>query len=149
VRYGTIGGVRSVLVDTGWRDHRAAHERRVDAWLAGHLDRRRAGTRHPVEDFLFARLSDFLRRPAAARSWTLVPPIRGVSVQDLARRYQPWPVGHPQSVQIGRHERALAVAEGAATTHPPQKSESRVFGKIKITNALPYRDSDQQQWAGQ
>jgi hypothetical protein len=51
--------------------------------------------------------------------------IGGVGVQDLARRYQSWPVGYPKRVRIGRRQRALAVAEGAITTLPPQISESR------------------------
>jgi hypothetical protein len=49
-----------------WRARRAAHQRRIDEWLAPHLDRRRAGTRHPVEDFLFTYYS---HRPARLRRW--------------------------------------------------------------------------------
>jgi hypothetical protein len=49
-----------------WRARRAAHEARVDGWLAGHLDRRAAGRRHPVEDFLFTYYS---YRPAQLRRW--------------------------------------------------------------------------------
>jgi hypothetical protein len=44
----------------------AAHERRVDALLAGHLERRRRGIKHPVEDFLFTYYS---YRPAQLRKW--------------------------------------------------------------------------------
>ncbi|WP_213455210.1 3-methyladenine DNA glycosylase [Rhizomonospora bruguierae] len=49
-----------------WRARRAAHEARVDAWLAPHLARRRAGAKHPVEDFLFTYYS---HRPAQLRRW--------------------------------------------------------------------------------
>jgi len=38
----------------------------VDAWLAPHLERRRRGVAHPVEDFLFDYYS---QRPAALRRW--------------------------------------------------------------------------------
>jgi hypothetical protein len=55
-----------VLDATEWRARRAAHEARVDAWLAPHLTRRRAGEKHPVEDFLFTYYSF---RPAQLRRW--------------------------------------------------------------------------------
>ena len=49
-----------------WRARRDAHERRVDAWIGPHLERRRSGLKHPVEDFLF-RYYSF--RPAQLRRW--------------------------------------------------------------------------------
>lgn len=55
-----------MLEATDWRARRAAHEARVDAWLAPHLARRRAGVKHPVEDFLFTYYSF---RPAQLRRW--------------------------------------------------------------------------------
>ncbi|GAA4448822.1 3-methyladenine DNA glycosylase [Phytohabitans houttuyneae] len=55
-----------VLDATEWQARRAAHEARVDAWLAPHLARRRAGVKHPVEDFLFTYYSF---RPAQLRRW--------------------------------------------------------------------------------
>jgi hypothetical protein len=57
---------RTVLAPARWRARRAAHERRVDAWLAPHLARRAAGVAHPVEDFLFTYYS---YRPAQLRRW--------------------------------------------------------------------------------
>jgi hypothetical protein len=44
----------------------AAHERRVDALLRGHQERRRRRITHPVEDFLFTYYS---YRPAQLRKW--------------------------------------------------------------------------------
>lgn len=44
----------------------AAHEERVDAAVAGHLDRRRKGQAHPVEDFLFTYYS---WGPSRLRRW--------------------------------------------------------------------------------
>jgi hypothetical protein len=49
-----------------WRPRQHAHELRVDGWLAGHLERRRQGAKHPVEDFLFTYYS---WRPARLRRW--------------------------------------------------------------------------------
>jgi len=49
-----------------WQARAAAHERRVDALLRGHQDRRRRGVKHPVEDFLFTYYS---YRPAQLRKW--------------------------------------------------------------------------------
>lgn len=42
------------------------HEQRVDRLVAAHLDRRRRGERHPVEDFLYTYYS---HRPAQLRRW--------------------------------------------------------------------------------
>ncbi|MGY0233611.1 3-methyladenine DNA glycosylase [Longispora urticae] len=47
-------------------DRRAAHEARVDALVAAHLDRRRLGLKHPVEDFLFTYYN---HRPNQLRTW--------------------------------------------------------------------------------
>jgi hypothetical protein len=55
-----------VLDEDTWRPRRGAHESRVDAWTAPHLDRRRRGEKHPVEDFLFTY---YAQRPAALRRW--------------------------------------------------------------------------------
>jgi hypothetical protein len=56
----------TVLPAPVWRARAAAHEARVDGWLAAHLDRRRDGAKHPVEDFLFTYYS---HRPAQLRRW--------------------------------------------------------------------------------
>jgi hypothetical protein len=61
-----IGGMTTVLAADVWRARRAAHEARVDAWITPHLARRRAGIKHPVEDFLFTYYS---YRPAQLRRW--------------------------------------------------------------------------------
>src|SRR5215211_4519448 len=71
-----------VLSEDAWRARRAAHERRVDAWTAPHLERRRRGEKHPVEDFLFEYYS---HRPAHLRRWH---PGLGVTLAgDSAREY--------------------------------------------------------------
>jgi hypothetical protein len=55
-----------VLSEAGWRERAEAHTARVDAWVGPHLARRRAGAKHPVEDFLFTYYS---YRPAQLRRW--------------------------------------------------------------------------------
>ncbi|HEU4425126.1 MAG TPA: 3-methyladenine DNA glycosylase [Pilimelia sp.] len=55
-----------VLAAAAWQARREAHERRVDAWVAPHLTRRRTGEKHPVLDFLFTYYSF---RPAQLRRW--------------------------------------------------------------------------------
>jgi hypothetical protein len=55
-----------VLSEEAWRQRRKAHEARVDRWITPHLERRRRGIAHPVEDFLFTYYS---YRPAALRRW--------------------------------------------------------------------------------
>ncbi len=49
-----------------WRPRREAHHARIDGWLAGHVERRRRGVRHPVEDFLFEY---YTFRPSQLRRW--------------------------------------------------------------------------------
>ena len=51
---------------TGWEPQARVHEERVDAWVTPHLERRREGRSHPVEDFLF----DYYHlSPAKLRRW--------------------------------------------------------------------------------
>ncbi len=75
-----------LLDEPDWRARRAAHERRVDDWLAPHLARRRAGVRHPVEDFLFTYYS---HRPAQLRRWHPGAGVllRGADAPELGRDY--------------------------------------------------------------
>jgi hypothetical protein len=56
----------TVLTRPEWHARQAAHEARVDGWLAEHLGRRRGGVKHPVEDFLFTYYS---QRPSRLRRW--------------------------------------------------------------------------------
>jgi hypothetical protein len=78
---------RTVLDEPVWRARRAAHERRVDALLADHKGRRRAGVKHPVEDFLFTYYS---HRPAQLRRWHpgANVELRGAVAVQLGREYE-------------------------------------------------------------
>ena len=55
-----------MLDEPTWRARAAAHEARVDAFVAPHLARRESGVKHPVHDFLFTYYS---QRPAQLRRW--------------------------------------------------------------------------------
>lgn len=59
-------GATTTLPEQEWRERAARHTVRVDTLTADHLRRRRAGERHPVEDFLFTYYSF---KPAQLRRW--------------------------------------------------------------------------------
>jgi len=75
-----------VLDPSTWRARRAAHEARVDRWTGPHLERRRRGVKHPVEDFLFTYYS---HRPAQLRRWHpgAGADLAGADPSDLGRDY--------------------------------------------------------------
>jgi hypothetical protein len=56
-----------VLAEEAWRERAAAHAARIDRYVGPHLERRAAGVKHPVFDFLFTYYSF---RPAQLRRWT-------------------------------------------------------------------------------
>ncbi|MGQ0844644.1 MAG: 3-methyladenine DNA glycosylase [Sporichthyaceae bacterium] len=58
--------MHAVLDEATWRERRASHHARVDAWVGPHLERGRSGEKHPVFDFLFTYYS---HRPAQLRRW--------------------------------------------------------------------------------
>ncbi|MFE3758989.1 3-methyladenine DNA glycosylase [Nocardia tengchongensis] len=55
-----------VLPGPVWRDRAAAHRDRVDALLGPYLQRRAAGTKHPVIDFLFTYYGN---KPSQLKRW--------------------------------------------------------------------------------
>jgi hypothetical protein len=73
-----------ILTVDAWHARRAAHERRVDGWTAPHLARRRAGVKHPVEDFLFTYYS---YRPAQLRRWHPGAGVRLDGARELGQFY--------------------------------------------------------------
>jgi hypothetical protein len=56
----------AIIRAAAWRAMQEQHQQRVDALLAGHLERAKTGEKHPVEDFLFTYYS---LRPAQLRRW--------------------------------------------------------------------------------
>jgi hypothetical protein len=109
-RRGTIEDVdNQVRTETDWPRRRAAHEQRVDALLAEHLERRRTGVRHPVEDFLFTYYS---YRPAQLRRWhpgagVLLP---GAEAAALGPEYVDTPAGAHLDVDTLLRKRRESVA---------------------------------------
>ena len=55
-----------VLAPDEWQPRRAAHERRVEPWIAPRLARCLRGEKHPVDDFLFEYYG---YRPGLLRRW--------------------------------------------------------------------------------
>ncbi|GAA2707629.1 3-methyladenine DNA glycosylase [Micromonospora olivasterospora] len=91
-----------------WRARRRAHEERVDAWLAPHLARRRAGAKHPVEDFLFTYYS---HRPAQLRRWHPGAGVvlRGADPAEFGRDYRATAAGLTLDTAAVRARRAESV----------------------------------------
>jgi hypothetical protein len=98
-----------VLPEAEWRARRAAHERRVDAWIGPHLERRRRGVAHPVEDFLFTYYS---HRPAQLRRWHpgTEQVLLGANADELGRDHVDTPEG-------ARLDAAAAVHRLGRTLH--------------------------------
>lgn len=61
------------LTEAEWRPIADAHAARVDALASAHLERRRRGEKHPVEDFLWTYYSV---RPGQLRRWHPGPGVR-------------------------------------------------------------------------
>lgn len=55
-----------ILTESAWRPVADAHAARVDGLASAHLERRRRGLKHPVEDFLWTYYS---HRPGQLRRW--------------------------------------------------------------------------------
>ncbi|MFC5943768.1 3-methyladenine DNA glycosylase [Micromonospora harpali] len=91
-----------------WQARRRAHEERVDAWLAPHLARRRAGRKHPVEDFLFTYYS---HRPAQLRRWHPGAGVvlRGADPAEFGRDYRATSAGLALDTDAVRARRAESV----------------------------------------
>jgi hypothetical protein len=90
IRRARIERVTGQLSPAQWRGRRAAHERRVDGWIAPHRQRRHHGIGHPVEDFLFTYYS---HRPAQLRRWHPGAGVvlLGADPADLGPEYEPAP----------------------------------------------------------
>ncbi|MBU3061911.1 3-methyladenine DNA glycosylase [Nocardia sp. NEAU-G5] len=67
-----------VLPERDWRARAAAHRDRVDALVGPYLERRAAGSKHPVIDFLFTYYG---HKPAQLRRWH---PGYGVALENAA-----------------------------------------------------------------
>ncbi|MEU5693822.1 3-methyladenine DNA glycosylase [Actinosynnema sp. NPDC020468] len=76
-----------VLSEAEWTARAQAHTTRVRAWTGPHHERRKAGVKHPVLDFLFSYYS---HRPSRMERWHPGP---GVVLEgEQALSYLRWPV---------------------------------------------------------
>ena len=77
----------TALAEEEWTAREAAHQQRMDTWVAPHTERRRAGVAHPVLDFLFTYYSE---TPGRLRRWH--PGAGTVLLGDAARERLSWPM---------------------------------------------------------
>ena len=84
-----------------WTSYATGHQQRVDAVLAGHLERKRRREPHPVEDFLFTY---YPTRPNQLRIWHPGPGIRLLEASEYDGR------------------RGYTYVDGAATLDPAEVS---------------------------
>ncbi len=139
---------REVLDAPAWRSRRTLHERRVDAWVQPHLDRRVRGEAHPVEDFLFTYYS---QRPAALRRWH---PGFGVVLEDAEeylelKGYVAVPGGVTVSRElVGSRERLLRGLHGLLTSTASRPAQLGCFGMHEwaMVYRLPPSDVRHASW---
>jgi hypothetical protein len=132
----------AVLDAVEWTLRRRRHEERIDAWLAPHAARRRAGIAHPVEDFL---LTYYSYRPAQLRRWH---PGAGVTLRDadpaaFGRDYRATPAGVTLDVAAVRHRRGRSIVWISALL-AATAGRSPHFGCFGMHEwAMVYRQSQQ------
>ena len=109
-----------VLAEATWRARAAAHEARVDTFVATHLARRSERVKHPVHDFLFTYYS---QRPARLRRWH---PGYGVTLLDAPEyaevkgyRRTVAHVSHGSDVPTGAEREGLSVSLGHLASRRP------------------------------
>jgi len=136
--------VQQIVLDRAtWRARAAAHEARVDGWLTGHLDRRRHGVRHPVEDFLFTYYS---YRPAQLRRWhpgagvVLI----GADAAECGSDYVPTDTGAilDADAVVGRRQESLAWIRELLSRTAERPASFGCFGLHEW--AMVYRQSHDQ-----
>jgi hypothetical protein len=128
----------TVLDQPVWQSRRAAHEARVDGWVAGHRERVQHAVKHPVEDFLFTYYSF---RPARLRRWH---PGAGVvlgGTSDFGPGYRETPDGSTVDVPaiLGRRREGVArIRELLAST----REKTGFFGCFGMHEwAMVYRQT--------
>jgi hypothetical protein len=124
-----------------WRRRRAAHERRVDEWITPHLARRRAGVKHPVEDFLFTYYS---YRPAQLRRWHPGIGVTLASAPNLGPEYRETPDGRTVDVEpfLARRGRSVAWIRDLLNATASRAPQLGCFGLHEW--AMVYRQSRDQ-----
>jgi hypothetical protein len=97
------------LREDEWTAREAAHQRRIDAWVLPHQQRRRSGVAHPVWDFLFTYYSE---TPNRLRRWH--PGIGRVLTGDAARARLNWPFYTEAPGGVGVDAEAFLAKRGVA-----------------------------------
>ncbi|WP_019925746.1 hypothetical protein [Nocardia sp. BMG111209] len=122
-----MSGDPRVLPEPEWRARAATHRLRVDALIGAYLDRRAAGTKHPVIDFLFTYYG---HKSAQLRRWH---PGYGVALANAAefasaRGYHEGPDGGSRTADpaflLARRDTVAFVADllRATASRPAQLS---------------------------
>jgi hypothetical protein len=114
-----------VLDEDTWRDRERAHRERVARWTLPHRERRRTGTAHPVQDFLFTYYS---YRPTRLERWHPGP---GVTLTGDASAFLRWP-GYRQGPDGVFFDPAALPAER-------RESGEFVLRLLRATRARPAR----------
>ncbi|WP_280268834.1 3-methyladenine DNA glycosylase [Nocardia wallacei] len=129
-----------LLAESDWRARAAAHRTRVDELIGPYLQRRAAGSKHPVIDFLFTYYG---HKPAQLRRWH---PGYGLALENAAeyansRGYRQIPAGATADPEflLRRRDTIAFVAKllRATATRPAQLS---CFGLHEW--AMVYRSDD-------
>jgi len=123
-----------------WSSYATDHAARVDALLAGHLDRRRRREAHPVEDFLFTY---YPTRPNQLRVWHPGPGVRLLdgSSYDGRRGYVVAEgVASLDPVEIARRADSIAWVRRLLASTLERQSQFGCFGLHEW--AMLYRTSD-------
>ncbi len=131
-----------VLTEEEWTARQAAHERRVDAWVEPHQQRRRAGQAHPVWDFLFTYYS---QTPGRLRRWH--PGLGVVLTGPAAEARLDWPfhtrVGPGVAVDVeaflARRSTAVGWVHGLLSATAGRSAQFGCFGLHEW--AMLYRPS--------
>src|SRR5664280_1637063 len=107
---------QTVVAEAAWRAAEAAHHRRIDDLLAGHLVRAARAQKHPVEDFLFNYYS---LRPARLRRWHPGAGVvlRGAHVTDRAALRDHVVVQTEDGPGVGVNPTAFLTRRGQAVQH--------------------------------
>ncbi|WP_240941999.1 3-methyladenine DNA glycosylase [Planosporangium thailandense] len=118
-----------------------AHEHRVDGWITPHLARRRAGVKHPVEDFLFTYYS---YRPAQLRRWHPGAGVALAEAGDLGPDYRATPDGTTVDVEafLARRGRSVAWIRDLLAATASRPAHLGCFGLHEW--AMVYRQSQDQ-----
>ncbi|MFC5182709.1 3-methyladenine DNA glycosylase [Actinomadura harenae] len=125
-----------ILEPDEWRARAEAHRRRVDTWLGPHLERRRRGEKHPVEDFLFTYYS---HRPNRLQQWHPGAFVELAGARDHGRDYVDTDRGVTVDVDglVGRRRSSI---EWTATLLARTASRPAQFGCFGLHEwAMVYR----------